>query len=275
MCPRASWCLLLVAGCGSELAEPSVFVADQGADRVLELVDGRLRVLADGLPEPSALALDGDRLLATSFRDGEVLTLDRHSGSLLGRLPPSSHRLEEPCAIAVVGDRILVLGNDSRNLLVFDRAGEDVAEVGGAVSPSIHRGHGFALLPDACVVVATSARDPGTGLLQIWNLVSHQREHHFAPYGELLDATDVTLGPDGHLWVADFGANQIVRFDTRSFERVEDGLTVAGPISLAFDRPGRLYVLQRERLVRFDDLDSEPETLLDGLSWGRGLLVID
>lgn len=65
----------------------------------------------------------------------------------------------------------------------------------------------------------------------------------------------MTVGPDGHLYVAERGANRIVRLPDRDGDGVTDGLEVvaavlSAPSSLAFYEDGSLYVGETTRVQR-------------------------
>jgi hypothetical protein len=290
---------LLIAGCEAPASlEGLVGVADLGGGRVATFdrvtgVEVGDAIAATSLPddvaraefEPSGAVAWGSELVVTNFRDGVVLAFDLESRTYartVRRNPTSgastSARIEEPCAIDLRGDDLLVLGNDSRNLLVLGGDGSVLREIGGDDSEAtLRNAHGFALDGSGRLFVGTSPVERDLGLVQVWDLSTGERVGHFAPYGEVEEATAVVLGPDGLLWVADWFGDQVVRFDPDRGERVDvvassaDG--VRRPVSLAVDADD-VWLLDARGVSRVgaglvvgtDEAD---------LDWPRGLFLLD
>lgn len=88
----------------------------------------------------------------------------------------------------------------------------------------------------------------------------------------------LTLGADGILYVAERGANRIVRLPDRNRDGLADGIEVVAsdlrsPSSLAFYRDGSLYVGETTRILRLSQPDSQGvyqrrEVIVDGLPEG-------
>jgi glucose/arabinose dehydrogenase len=88
----------------------------------------------------------------------------------------------------------------------------------------------------------------------------------------------MTLGPDGALYVAERGADRIVRLPDRDGDQLADGVEVVAdglnrPSSIAFYRDGSLYVGETTRILRLSDPDGdgvyqEREVIIDGLPSG-------
>ncbi|HMA16901.1 MAG TPA: hypothetical protein VKS03_00545, partial [Thermoanaerobaculia bacterium] len=71
--------------------------------------------------------------------------------------------------------------------------------------------------------------------------------------------SDIALGPDGALWMTDFGNNRIVRFEPgatqeTSWTMFDPTLAVLNPSQLQFDEQGRLWISEftGARIDRFD-----------------------
>ena len=85
----------------------------------------------------------------------------------------------------------------------------------------------------------------------------------------------LAVGPDGHLYVAERGADRIIRLPDADGDGLADGIdVVAGdinaPSSLAFYQDGSLYVGLTARILRFSAPDStgvfqQRETIIEGL----------
>ncbi|MBN1260611.1 MAG: PQQ-dependent sugar dehydrogenase [Anaerolineae bacterium] len=89
------------------------------------------------------------------------------------------------------------------------------------------------------------------------------------------------VGPDGNLYVAERGAQRIIRLPDRDRDGLADGIEVAAiggmeaPSSLAFFHDGSLYVGDTRRILRFfspgaTGLFEESEVLVDGLPGSEG-----
>jgi glucose/arabinose dehydrogenase len=95
---------------------------------------------------------------------------------------------------------------------------------------------------------------------------------------ELSGPRMMALGPDGALYVAERGADRIVRLPDADGDGLADGVeTVAGdltrPSSIAFHQDGSLYVGETTRILRLSDPDGdgvyqEREVIIDGLPSG-------
>ena len=254
----------------------SVFEPDGGLQALLGPEGLPADLVSEGF-RPAGMALVEGRLLLTDTQSGRVLAVDPQDGRFLGLVfdPGAGADLEEPCALAATGDRLAVLGNDTRNVLLLSEDGA-VAELGGDSPPEIRGGHGLASLPDGRLVVATSPNFPDEGLLQVWDPQSGERLETWLPPGELLDATGVSLGPDGLLYVVDWTGAQVLRVDPADghlVDRVLGPEDLEDPVASAFDPQGRLWVLERRGLVRWSPLTGAERVLDDAFAFGRGLVV--
>jgi glucose/arabinose dehydrogenase len=90
----------------------------------------------------------------------------------------------------------------------------------------------------------------------------------------------MALGPDGHLYVAERGANRVVRLPDRDGDGVADATEVIAsglraPSSIAFYADGSLYVGETTRVLRLSQPDGEgvfqnKEVIIEDLPSGRG-----
>ena len=102
----------------------------------------------------------------------------------------------------------------------------------------------------------------------------------------LNDPRMMAVGPDGVVYIAERGANRIVRLPDRDGDAIADGVEVVAqglraPSSLAFYQDGSLYVGETTRVLRLSEPDSQgifqkSEVIVDGLPEGghhtRGVL---
>jgi len=96
----------------------------------------------------------------------------------------------------------------------------------------------------------------------------------------LLNPRMMTVGPDGELYVAERGAQRIIRLPDRDGNGLPDGVEVVAdegmqaPSSIAFYEDGSLYVGDTTRVLRFyppedvTDVWTEREVVIDGLPSG-------
>ncbi len=85
----------------------------------------------------------------------------------------------------------------------------------------------------------------------------------------------MTIGPDGMLYVAERGANRIIRLPDQNGDGVADGVQVVAndlvrPSSLAFYKDGSLYVGETTRIMRLSEPDArgvfqQRQVIIDGL----------
>jgi glucose/arabinose dehydrogenase len=94
----------------------------------------------------------------------------------------------------------------------------------------------------------------------------------------LNDPRMMTVGPDGTLYVAERGANRIIRLPDRDGDGMADGIEVVAddlraPSSLAFYQDGSLYVGETTRVLRLSEAGEQgvfqkSEVIVEGLPEG-------
>jgi glucose/arabinose dehydrogenase len=94
----------------------------------------------------------------------------------------------------------------------------------------------------------------------------------------LRDPRMMTLGPDGHLYVAERGAGRIVRLPDRNGDGVADGVEVVveglgAPSSIVFYQDGSLYIGETTQILRLSEPDDQGilqkrQVVVDGLPSG-------
>ncbi|MEX0612866.1 MAG: NHL repeat-containing protein [Pirellulales bacterium] len=151
----------------------------------------------------------GDLLVGTAF-EGGVLRLDELTGAAVpGGIPPGNAGLSLTSGVTVGPDgNIYVSSRGTGEVLFFD--GDS-----GSPLPSPHLGG----RPGLFATLATGATPNST-------------------------PGPLRFGPDGHLYVSDFGGNQVRKFDSATGQEMAAAATVfAGPpAGLTFGANGDLYV---------------------------------
>lgn len=271
--------LLALACVDPSPPEPyEIWVADQLGSSVLAFDErgALLGTVTDGF-SVSALAWADDTLLAADFAEHTVLEIDPASGepqTLYQNGPdPDALRIEEPCGLLLddSSDSLLVLANDTANVGILARDGSVEGEVGP--EDPLRSAHGFALLDDGRLAVASSPVAANLGLVRIWDLETRVVIAQFAPWGEIEEGTDVTALPDGSLAVTDFFGGQIVRYDPDTGLPLESiARELEDPVAAAVAPDGALVVVTRNTLLRIDE--DGVTTLAFGLSFGRDVIIV-
>jgi hypothetical protein len=111
---------------------------------------------------------------------------------------------------------------------------------------------GFYRAPDGRVWIAQTDRR-----LQSVNLETLEVVDYRSP--QTIAYSDIIFGPDGALWMTDFGNNRIVRFEPgatqeRSWTFFDPTFAILSPSQIQFDPEGRLWISQftGARVDRFD-----------------------
>jgi hypothetical protein len=233
-----------------------VLIADYRSNAVVEhdlATGGFVGVIARGagVDRPASVALGPDGLLYTAgFGRGDVVRYDRARAAMVDVFYWDTTVLEEPVELAFRGDELFVLGNDTKNVVVVDRSGMMVRELGW---PTMRAAQDFAL-DGASLWVATEHHPELGSALQQWSLTSGELIDHFGTSDELLFASSLAL-TEQWIYVSDLARGSVVRFDrTRRAVAdvvIEDGALLA-PVELGFGPDGALYVLDARGLWRHD-----------------------
>lgn len=264
------------AGCTDEaLVEPGVLlIADRDTNAITRWASGSGAGLGDFISAADAVAdaptgitfRDDGQAFVVNFRRGEVVEYDGFSGSFHRVFFHDSWFLQEPVAARFRNGDLFVLGNDTHSLVVLDRQGEVIAEIGW---PDIRFAHDFRFGPDRLVYVATSWDSMQAGMVQVWDAEANRQVTTFGAPGELDEATALTFGPDGYLYVSDALSDRIVRFDPSTGYMVDTFIDAASgleqPRALDFGAGGDLYVISGRDVLRFDGTTGEPRGIfVDG-----------
>lgn len=199
--------------------------------------------------------------------------------ALMGASPASPYdRLKKPFGVLIDAQgRLVVSDSDSGSLVRFDREGRrmDVFGTQGRITLSVPLG--LCEGPDGIIYVAD------VGLHKIVAFDPEGDIHGvYGKSGDLLNPTDVALGPDGkRLFVADSKLHQVVVIDIASgdvvskFGKRGDGEgEFSFPTALAFDAEGNLYVVdQLNARVQILTIDGDYVDEFGGRGVGYGNLV--
>lgn len=261
----------LMLSCAVACQGPSdgvVLISDAGSGEVLRVDLATGEVDAHGIsPAPSGLAWWGQEVVVTDASTHEVFELDLASGQKGRTLLDRSSMLEEPADAVAFGSQLAVLGNDSRNVVVL--AGRQATLL---PAPPLRSAHAITCVDDE-LWVGTEPALRDLGLIVRLDGFTGERLGSFAPYGQLTSAMDLTLGPDGLLYVTDWFSDRVVTYDPASQLPVEVlPLTLDRPIATAFTPSGELLVLEEHRLSRVDE--DGLVVLVDGLEAARAVLPL-
>ncbi len=230
-----------------------LYVASFGNDRILRYdpSDGTslgtfVPAGSGGLNGPSDLIFDPDgNLCVTSFFSNAVLRYDGTSGAFIGFAAtgisnPEALSMDGPdgdlYVVSGVGARVVRYDADSGAFL-----GNFVAPgSGGLVDP-----HDFLFAPDGYLYLSAmdSARvnkyDGQTGAFIENFVIDDPTTPAIDETGGLVSPHGLEIGPDGHLYVASFGSDEVLRYDGRTGDFIDAFVTVGagginGPISLEF-----------------------------------------
>ncbi len=250
----------LSAPTGIVFVSPTLLlVADTGSDRVLEYEDvggswGLSRVVltaSSGVGDPCGLALSASGLSVTGCASNDVVEVDLATLAVAPLVAPGAGGLAAPKDAAWQGATLLVASGVANAVLYFDAAGQPTGVAARGVSTQLDGGFAFSDDGTRLAVASFSEgdvveydADSGALLRTVGNVC-------FLP-------TDVAYGPDGDLFVACLGGNEVQRVDAATGAVV--GAFVLGgsgglvaPRSLAFGPDDDLYVASASgEILRYD-----------------------
>ena len=219
------------------------------------IVDGvRVDVRPDGsvwflLPALDRIVvLRGDQMTQWQIRD------DSHLGA-------------NPVDFEVDGDVIWFIGNGESGVdaghSIFGRLDtvtgqEREWEVPGA------RPAGFYRAPDGKVWLPQTDRRLQSVDLNTLEVVDHRSGNSNGTGTQTIAYSDIVLGPDGALWMTDFGNNRVVRFEPgasqeTSWTALDPATGLLNPSQIEFDEQGRVWIseLTGARMDRLDPATGE------------------
>ncbi len=248
-----------------------LFVVDTARGEVVRVdpATGAKTVVADIDAMVDNLTFDArDRLFITNAADNAVIEVDVETGE---------QRVVVSGALSVPGDLVWdaargrLLLPDVFAFRAIDPAGHTVSEIARAFERELHLPCFVAVGERWIAVAGVAIGELSPAGVQIFDATTHA-DHatiggFVVPHGLVFDGAD-------HLFVADFGAGQIVRVDVTHPGRrtvVAEGLR--GPVGLARNPAGALLVTEYHAgtLVRVDPGSGATNVILDGLDRPEGL----
>lgn len=244
---------------------PLLLVSLQDADRitVVRACDGTTVARHTDVTQPSAVAVASGSMFASSFSTGGVYRADE------GEIFRDTWFLQEPVAMGFHEDVLWVLGRDVRHFVLLDQDGTLLDLIGG---PALDRTHDFVRASDDRLYVTTSWNGKTDGRIQVWDPATRGLVDDF---GETLELpTGIDEGPDGLLYVADWGRDRLQRFTRDGVRDPDWEVAIDGPRGLAAWGDGTLYVAATGGVYGVHPADPEP-FLVAEVADPRSITVID
>jgi sugar lactone lactonase YvrE len=278
-----------VAACATHYGPGPIGIAVSNTDQIYVLDASNARVLVFAAPsrpavhawqtwgtygtsegtfyEPNGIAVDDHGLVYVSDGQGRVQVFTRDGAFIekLGSYGEGPGQFRYPRGIVTFGERIYVVDPLNRRVIAFGSSGNylhswqvgDEPTGGPMAIPS-----GLATDEHGNVYVcATRDRidifDPDGGLLRSW---------HVPGPNEFVSVSDVAVGGEGRVYVADNFNRRVMRFDTNGTLLGELAIPAdirGGPVGLDVGPDGHLFVSTPAGILRYDPQD----TFLD--AWGQ------
>ena len=216
----------------------------------------RLEVRPDGsvwflIPALDRIAvLQGDQMKQWAIRD------DTHLGA-------------NPVDFELDGDFVWFLCNGESQVdaghSIFGRLDTRTGEVREWEVPG-SRPAGFYRAPDGKVWIPQTDRTRGLQSLNLETLevIDHRSGNTDGTGTQTIAYSDIVLGPDGALWMTDFGNNRLVRYvpdalTETSWTLFNPTLAILSPSQIQFDAQGRVWISEftGARMDRFDPASGE------------------
>ncbi len=227
--------LAALALAGTASAAPGDFIAQIGSSGAG----------AGQLDAPSGAAVDSaGNVYVTDTANARVEVFSRDGQFLRawGSLGSANGQLDGPTGIAVCEPTVFVADTNNNRVQVFDTAGNLSAVYGGMNAP-----HGV-----ACDDMFLYVADTGNHRIAVMMLADYGQDFppvpnggHGSGPGQYDSPTDIALGPDGSIYVADTGNDRIVASRNGVFDFGGTG-TAEGqlqrPTGVEVDAGGNVYV---------------------------------
>ena len=244
---------------------------------------GTAMIFADGLQQPRGVAVAADGRIFVAESGAGKVTIYTADGQVAGQLP-SDGRFVEPSDVATAGQSVFVLDAGDGKLWRFPLADADggsplILPIGADLAG---RARGLAVGPDERLWVASTPAGVAAG----FDVDSSETVRlAVTTDGALGQPSDVAVGSDGSVYVADAEGSMLLRMDAAG--RLERSWTISRANSLdgshlAFDQFGNLYITDPEggRVEKRDAVGEvigawELSTLLDQPVKAVGLDVGD
>jgi DNA-binding beta-propeller fold protein YncE len=234
------------------------FVSSQALAFDLIFVAGSEQAYAR--PHDIVLSPDQRYLYVADNNNDRIAVLDPDSLKLVGTF--GEGEVSEPHDVVFLSaDQLLVADTGNSRIAIYKVTGT-TAKLTGELRGAISRPEGVAVHPNDRVY-ATGA---GSG-----NIEAFENGMSVAVAGGLSSPHDISVAPDGSLWVADSGNDRLVNMSEElRIKRILKGApyNFNGPRYFDFDPAGRLYVADKyNHQIKVLAPDS---TLLFTLGSGRG-----
>jgi streptogramin lyase len=123
---------------------------------------------------------------------------------------------------------------------------------------------GFYRAPDGKVWIPETNQKLQSVDLETLEVVDYRSGNSDGTGTQTIAYSDIILGPDGALWLTDFGNNRIVRYEPGALQEtswtfVDPALAIFNPSQIQFDAQGRLWIshFSGGRMERFDPSNGE------------------
>lgn len=123
---------------------------------------------------------------------------------------------------------------------------------------------GFYRAPDGKVWIPQTNQKLQSVDLETLEVVDYRSGNSDGTGTQTIAYSDIILGPDGALWLTDFGNNRIVRYEPGALQEtswtiVDPTLAIFNPSQIQFDPQGRLWISEFSggRMERFDPSTNE------------------
>lgn len=211
-------------------------------------------------PHDIVLSPDQRYLYVADNNNDRIAVLEPDTLKLIGTF--GEGEVSEPHDVVYQStDRLLVADTGNSRIAIYKVTGS-TAKLTGELRGAISRPEGVAAHPNGRVY-ATGA---GSGNIEVF-----ENGASVAVAGGLSSPHDISVAPDGSVWVADSGNDRLVKMNEQlRVKRILKGApyNFSGPRYLDFDQAGRLYVADKyNHQIKVLAPDS---TLLFTLGSGRG-----
>jgi streptogramin lyase len=181
-----------------------------------------------------------------------------------------SHLGANPVDFEVDGDVIWFIGNGESGVdaghSIFGRLDTATGQEREWEVPG-SRPAGFYRAPDGKVWIPQTDRRLQSVDLDTLEVVDHRSGNADGTGTQTIAYSDILLGPDGALWMTDFGNNRIVRYEPgasqeTSWTLISPTLALLNPSQIEFDGQGRLWISEftGARMELFDPASGDIAT---------------
>ncbi len=189
--------------------------------------------------QPHDIVLSKDRryLYVADNNNDRIAVLEPDGLGLIGTF--GEGQVSEPHDVVFQSEDILLVADTGNNRIAIFNVQGATAKLAGELRGAITRPEGVAVHPNGRVYATGSASG---------NIEAFENGVSVAVAGGLSAPHDISIAPDGSLWIADAGNDRLVNMD-QDFHviRILKGQPYQfnGPRYLDFDQVGRLYVADK------------------------------